>query len=125
MAKDPKSSIMQSGIGWAYWNLKDYARARQSWNDALALDPKNVDAWAAMAWIDLAMGKTAESKKGFQELVAFNREKKDWVLGLSMAQGGNNDLKQINSFFPLPPLESFNSPLVPDPAASQPAATNP
>jgi len=119
LALSPHFSDMQSGIGWAYWSLNDPSRAKDAWKKALAMNPRSTDAWAAMAWIDLALGKNLEAKNGFQELVKFDSGRKPWVMGLSMAQGGNTDIREISQFFPLPALQAFEQPLSVDPASTQ------
>jgi tetratricopeptide (TPR) repeat protein len=118
LALSPHFSDMQSGIGWAYWALNDPARAKDAWKKALAMNPHSTDAWSAMAWIDLALGQSVEAKNGFQELVKFDSGRKPWVMGLSMAQGSNNDIQQISQFFPLPALQAFEQPLPVDPAST-------
>lgn len=112
----PGFAEMQSGIGWAYCWLNDPCRAQKAWREALAMNPHLVDAWSALAWIDLALGDKGEAKRGFEELVQFNVARKPWVMGLSMARGGNTDLKEISKYFPLPPLQAFSRPLPVDPA---------
>lgn len=118
LALSPHFSDMQSGIGWAYWALNDPSRAKDAWKKALAMNPRSTDAWSAMAWIDLALGKNLEAKDGFQELVKFDSGRKPWVMGLSMAQGGNTDIREISQFFPLPALQAFEQPLSVDPAST-------
>jgi tetratricopeptide (TPR) repeat protein len=113
----PSFSDMQSGIGWAYWWLNDPCRAKDAWQRALVMNPHSIDSWAAMAWIDLALGKDTEAKNGFQELVKFDSGRKSWIMGLSMAQGQNNDLAEISKFFPLPRLAMLERPLPVDPAS--------
>jgi Flp pilus assembly protein TadD len=118
LALSPHFSDMQSGIGWAYWALNDPSRAENAWEKALAMNPHATDAWSAMAWIYLARGKNMEAKNGFQELVKFDSGREPWVMGLSMAQGGNNDIREISRFFPLPALQAFEQPLLADPAST-------
>jgi tetratricopeptide (TPR) repeat protein len=122
LALAPDFSDMQSGIGWAYWQLNDPSRAEDSWRRALAMNPHSIDAWSAMAWIDLALGKDTEAKNGFRELVKFDSSRKSWVTGLSMAQGGNTNMREISQLFPLPALALFERPLPIDPAAATGAA---
>jgi tetratricopeptide (TPR) repeat protein len=110
LAKSPQISDMQSGIGWAYWNLRDYYHAREAWVRALEANPKSLDAWTAMAWIYLALGDTEKSKQGFQVLYSTDRQNKNWILGLQMAQARNTDPTQIARFFPLPTLTALTSP---------------
>ena len=110
LALAPNFSDMQSGVGWAYWWLNDPYRAKEAWEQALVINPHSVDAWSAIAWIDLAVGKNAEAKRGFEELVKFDSGRKSWVMGLSMTQARNTDLKEISQFFPLPPLDKFQQP---------------
>jgi tetratricopeptide (TPR) repeat protein len=109
LALDPKISDMHSGIGWAYWNLHDPYHAKEAWERTLALNPKSLDAWTAMVWIYLALGDADKSKTGFQVLYQSDRQNKDWILGLQMAQAKNTDPAQIGRFFPLPPLAAFSS----------------
>jgi tetratricopeptide (TPR) repeat protein len=118
LALSPHFSDMQSGIGWAYWALNDPSRAKDAWKKALAMNPHSTDAWSAMAWIYLALGKNMEAKNGFQELVKFDSGRKPWVMGLSMAQGDNSDIREISQFFPLPALQAFEQPLAVDPAST-------
>jgi tetratricopeptide (TPR) repeat protein len=118
LALSPHFSDMQSGIGWAYWALNDPSRAKDAWEKALDMNPHSTDAWSAMAWIYLARGKNREAKNGFQELVNFDSGRKPWVMGLSMAQGGNSDIREISQFFPLPGLQAFEQPLPVDPAST-------
>jgi Flp pilus assembly protein TadD len=126
LALSPHFSDMQSGIGWAYWTLNDPSRAKDAWKKALALNPRSPDAWSAMAWIDLALGENMKAKNGFQELVKFDSGRKPWVMGLSMAQGGNSDIRDISQFFPLPALQAFEQPLPVDPAPTlDPVASHP
>ncbi|HUO07530.1 MAG TPA: hypothetical protein VM008_04465 [Phycisphaerae bacterium] len=113
----PTFAEMQSGIGWAYWNLHDPYHAKKAWDAAVALDAKSVDAWSALAWIDLALGEQEASKRGFQALLARDKDNAPWLMGLSMAKAGNNNLDEITRFFPLPALSAFTAP-VPDPAES-------
>jgi tetratricopeptide (TPR) repeat protein len=120
LALAPNFSEMQSGVGWAYWWLNDPYRAKKAWERALAINPDSVDAWSAIAWIDLALAKHAEAKRGFQELVKFDAGRKSWVIGLSMTQARNTDVREIAQFFPLPPLAKFEQPLPIDPARSSP-----
>jgi tetratricopeptide (TPR) repeat protein len=108
---DAGISDMRSGIGWAYWNLHDPYHAKEAWEQALAADPKSLDAWSAMVWIYLALGDTEKSKTGFQVLYQTDRQNKDWILGLQMAQARNTDPTQIARFFPLPPLAAFAAPV--------------
>jgi tetratricopeptide (TPR) repeat protein len=110
LAKAPQISDMQSGIGWAYWNLQDYYHAREAWEEALKANAKSLDAWTAMAWIYLALGNTEKSKEGFQVLYQSDRQNKDWILGLQMAQAKNTDPAQIAKFFALPPVAAFTTP---------------
>lgn len=117
LALSPHFSDMQSGIGWAYWALNDPSRAKDAWKKALAVNPHSTDAWSAMAWIDLALGKNLEAKNGFQELVKFDSGRKPWVMGLSMARGHNQDIREISQFFSLPALPMFDQPLPVDPAS--------
>jgi tetratricopeptide (TPR) repeat protein len=117
LALAPRFSEMQSGIGWAYWSLNDPYRAQNAWQKALTVNPHSIDAWSAMAWIDLALGRNIEAKSGFQELVKFDSGRKPWVMGLSMAQGHNNDIEEISRRFPLPALSAFERPLQVDPAS--------
>lgn len=117
LALAPTFSDMQSGIGWAYWWLNDPSRAKDSWQRALEMNSHSIDAWSAMARIDLALGKNPEAKNGFQELVKFDSGQKSWVMGLSMARGHNTDIGEISKFFPLPALSVFERPLTIDPAS--------
>lgn len=112
---EPRFAEMQSGIGWAYWHLHDPFHAKKAWDAAIAIDPKCVDAWSALAWIDLAIGDQQASKGGFQVLLAFDRNNTSWIMGLSMAKAGNKNVEEIQHYFPLPALESFQT-SVPDPA---------
>lgn len=108
---EPRLVDMQSGLGWAYWSLKDYPNAREAWRTAVAKDPENIDAWSALAWIELALGNKAYAKEGFRILVNKNTQSKPWVLGLSMAQGGNTNPDHIKKFFPIPDdLSVFKKP---------------
>jgi tetratricopeptide (TPR) repeat protein len=116
LALAPNFSDMQSGIGWAYWWLNDPYRAKEAWKQALIMNPDSIDAWSAIAWIDLALGKDEEAKGGFEALIKFDSRRKSWVMGLSMAQAHNSDIKMISQLFPLPPLERFEQPLPVDPA---------
>ncbi len=116
LSLSPHFSDMESGIGWAYWTLNDPSRAKDAWKKALAMNPHSADAWSAMAWIDLALGENTEAKDGFQELVKFDSARKPWATGLSMARGGNNDIREISLYFPLPTLQAFEKPLPVDPA---------
>jgi hypothetical protein len=75
-----------------------------------------------MAWIDLALGKSSDARRGFQELVRFDSQRDSWPIGLSMARAGNASVQAIVPFFPLPPLEQFERPLPVDPAVV-PAST--
>jgi tetratricopeptide (TPR) repeat protein len=122
LSLSPHFSDMQSGIGWAYWALNDPSRAEDSWRRALAMNPHSIDAWSAMAWIELALGKDTEAKNGFRELVKFDSSRKSWVMGLSMAQGGNTNMREISQLFPLPALALFERPFPIDPAAATGAA---
>jgi len=124
LALAPKFSDMQSGIGWAYWRLNDPYRAKYAWEQALAMNSHSIDAWSAMAWFDLAIGRNREAKTGFQELVKSDSGQTPWVLGLSMAQGGNTDIREIAQFFPLPALRAFAQPLPVDPASAADAMEN-
>jgi tetratricopeptide (TPR) repeat protein len=117
----PNLSDMQSGIGWAYWWLNDPYRAKEAWERALLTNPRSVDAWSAMAWIDLALGKHAEAKQGFEELLKFDSGRRPWVMGLSMAQGRNNNVLQIMQFFSLPALDAFERRSPIDPALAESA----
>jgi hypothetical protein len=90
---------------------------------ALAMNPHSIDAWSAIAWIDLALGKNKEAKSGFEELVKFDPGRKAWVIGLSMARAHNSDIKAISQFFSLPPLDRFEQPLPVDPAPEQSVQT--
>lgn len=114
LALDPNISDMQSGIGWAFWSLNEPARAKDAWQKALTSNPHSVDAWSAMAWIELALGRCGEAKGGFQDLVKFDSKEQSWIIGLSMARGGNTDIQEISRFFRLPPLNAFEQPLPAD-----------
>jgi len=105
---DPKISDMQSGIGWAYWNLHDFYHAKEAWERTLTINANSLDAWTAMVWIYLALGDADRSKEGFQILYQSDRQNKNWILGLQMAQAKNTDPAQIAKFFPLPALAAFN-----------------
>ncbi len=102
LAIAPKLNDMQSGTGWAYWNLQDYYHAREAWLKAVKTDPGSVDAWSALAWIELALGNYEASREGFAVLVQSNTQNKSWTTGLSMARGRNNNPVQIGMFFPIP-----------------------
>jgi tetratricopeptide (TPR) repeat protein len=110
LAVAPQISDMQSGIGWAHWNLQEYDRAREAWEAALNINPRSLDAWSAMAWVYLALGQTEKSKEGFQVLYLSDRQNKDWILGLQMAQAKNTDPAQISKFFHLPDLAALKGP---------------
>jgi tetratricopeptide (TPR) repeat protein len=97
--EDPKRAELVSGAGWAYWNLKQYYMARESWEKALKLDPKSQDAWMALAWIYMAMGKSELSAKGFVILLELQPDSKEWTTGLNMARSGNTNLDQIRAQF--------------------------
>jgi len=124
LSLSPLFSDMQSGIGWAYWWLNDPSRAKEAWQKALVMNPHSTDAWSAMAWIDLALGRSGDAKQGFQELVKFDNQRQAWIIGLSMARGGNSGLPEIAHLFPLPALELFDRPLPVDPAPMAILSTN-
>ena len=122
LALDPKISDMQSGIGWAYWNMQDAYHAKEAWERTLTINAKSLDAWTALVWVYLALGDADKSKEGFQILYQSDRQNKDWILGLQMAQAKNSDPAQIAKFFPLPALAAFSTPPATAPAAgSSPA----
>jgi tetratricopeptide (TPR) repeat protein len=116
---DPGISDMRSGIGWAYWAVGDAYQAKQAWEAALDANGQSLDAWSAMAWIYLALGETEKSKSGFQILFRSDKQNKNWIYGLQMAQARNTDPAQIGRFFPLPALGAFAAPSASAPA-SQP-----
>jgi tetratricopeptide (TPR) repeat protein len=125
LTKAPQISDMRSGIGWAYWNLGDYYHAQEAWEEALKVNSKSLDAWTAMAWIYLALGNADKSKEGFQVLYASDRQNKDWILGLQMAQAKNTDPAQISKFFPLPVLTAFTTPAGPPSASGADSSRKP
>jgi len=108
---EPRIVDMQSGIGWAYWNLKDYYHAREAWLKATSVNPKSIDAWSGLAWVELALKNYESSKAGFAMLVDTNPRHTPWIMGLSMARAHNYEPTEINKFFPLPEdLTLFNKP---------------
>jgi tetratricopeptide (TPR) repeat protein len=122
---DAGISDMHSGIGWAYWNLHDFYHAKEAWERTLTTNPKSLDAWSAMVWIYLALGDADKSKEGFQVLYQTDRQNKEWILGLQMAQAKNTDPAQIAKFFPLPPLAAFSAPAATTPSTGGAPSTRP
>lgn len=112
---DQKSEFY-SGLGWAYWNLQDFARAKSAWEQAVKINPKSIDAWSALAWIELGLGNFDHARDGFQILYAHDSKNNNWLYGMNMARSHNSRTDQIAIYFILPPLESFTHPLANDPA---------
>lgn len=111
LAIDPSIADMQSGMGWAYWQLHRPYEAKQAWEAALKIDPKSLDAWSALAWIYLALGENAKAKSGFILLIANDNKDNYAAQGLSMSRSAVRvDVKNVERFFPLPPLETLTTP---------------
>lgn len=104
LAIDNTISDMQSGIGWARWNQKDYYEARVAWEKALKINPKTLDSWTALAWIYLAIGERELAVQGFNILLASpgGNQNKNWNTGMTMARASNFNPDAVRPLFPLP-----------------------
>ncbi len=67
--KQPRSPLVWSYRGAAYLGKGDIAKARDSFNQALKLDPKFFLAAANLAQLDLAAGQVASARKQFEGIL--------------------------------------------------------
>jgi len=67
--KQPQSPLPWNYLGAAYIGKKDAAKARNSFNQALKLDPKFFPAAANLAQLDLVDGKKADARKRFESIL--------------------------------------------------------
>ena len=67
--KQPKNPLVWSYRGSAYLGKNDLARARDSFEQALKLDPKFFPAADSLARLDLAAGQTASARKRYEGIL--------------------------------------------------------
>jgi putative PEP-CTERM system TPR-repeat lipoprotein len=67
--KQPQSPLAWNYRGAAYIGKKDAAKARNSFEQALKLDPKFFPAVVNLAQLDLAEGKTDQARKRFENIL--------------------------------------------------------
>jgi len=67
--KQPKSPVVWTYRGTAYLGKKDLAKARDSFEQALKLDPKYFPAAASLARLDLSAGQVASARKRFEAIL--------------------------------------------------------
>jgi len=68
----PQNAGLHFLLGVAYYNLKDLEKAEASIRQALALDPKTLDAYTMLANIDLATGSVEKAKADLNAAIAAN-----------------------------------------------------
>ncbi len=68
--KLPKSPVVHNLRGVAYVGKKDHAKARKSFEQALALQPNYMDAVVQLAELDISEGKEEAARKRFEDILA-------------------------------------------------------
>ncbi|HEX6613180.1 MAG TPA: tetratricopeptide repeat protein [Rhodanobacteraceae bacterium] len=99
IALDPDYADAHAGLAHAWFDLTQVStlpleealpKVRAEANKALALDPRNVDAWLVLAIVDMATGKRVEAKAQYERALAIDPSNAiahlDYALVLPMQQ---------------------------------------
>ena len=108
IALDPDYADAHAGLARAWFDLTQVStlslkevlpKVRAEANKALALDPRNVDAWLVLAVVDIATGKPAEAKEKFERALALDPSNAtahlDYALVLPMQQAEAQSLEAV------------------------------
>jgi protein O-mannosyl-transferase len=97
MTRDPRyRATAFSDLGYAYRDLGDSDRARQSFNAAVALRPRSLRAWFGLGLVAQKSGDYAEAVNDYQHALAIQ----SWDLGYyllarALEQSGQKDQAQV------------------------------
>jgi len=96
LTRDPRyRAIAFNDLGYAYRELGDSARARESFTAAVALRPRNLRAWLGLGLVSQKSGNFAEAVSDYQHALAIQ----SWDLGYyllarALEQSGRQDEAQ-------------------------------
>jgi len=70
LAIDADNSLASGRLAWAQYNLGRYAEAEDSYRQALAAYPSDVDLRAGLGWSQLQQGRSDEARAAFDAVLA-------------------------------------------------------
>jgi len=99
-AKDADRSLSLSNEGWAAWQQQDLPRATGKFKEAVAVDPRNANAWNGLGWVQLnGGGDAAEAQKAFEKCVAIEKSHPAALNGLGVIAFNRKEFDKAQKYW--------------------------
>ncbi len=96
---DKETSIALSTQGWQLWQQRKMAEAEAKFNEAVAKDPGNANAWNGLGWSQFNQGKPAGAKVAFEKCLELEPTHSAALNGLGWIAHGDGDYEEAIRFW--------------------------
>jgi Flp pilus assembly protein TadD len=98
-AADQQKAAQVSQEGWQLWKGQQYGPAIDKFQEAVKLDPKNVNAWNGLGWAQFNSGQIVEAKTSFNKLLELDPKFVAGLNGLGWAQFNSGEYQNSEATF--------------------------